>query len=387
MVVKKVGCVIAYHKGHTNYGTSLVGYALIKEIKNLGYDVEVINYVKQLPFWEKIAWAINAIRCDGFNFISERFIGAKNIKNNSTYAMNIKIRANAVEDYKEHKIIPFFKDYCGYKALHNGSKNYDVIVVGSDQVWTPWSLPTKFYNLLFVDDNVRKVAYASSFGVSVIPKFQRKATGAYLDRFYSIGVRETAGKEIVDSLSMQKATVVADPTMLLSPEEWMNEIKDSKVDESEPYIFCYFLGANKEARVAANHLKEATGYKIITLRHMDEYVPSDEQFGDEAPYAVDPNDFLKYISGAAFVLTDSFHCSAFSIQFKRKFMTFYRFKSSSKGSRNSRIDSLLGIFALQDRLYQGDVLKVREDINYVKVHEVLKDYREKSVAFLKSSLT
>ena len=95
MVVKKVGCVIAYHKGHTNYGTSLVGYALIKEIKNLGYDVEVINYVKQLPFWEKIAWAINAIRCDGFNFISERFIGAKNIKNNPTYK-NRNIRAKFV---------------------------------------------------------------------------------------------------------------------------------------------------------------------------------------------------------------------------------------------------------------------------------------------------
>lgn len=386
MVVKKVGCVIAYHKGHTNYGTSLVGYALIKEIKNLAYDVEVINYVKLLPFREKIAWAINAIRCDGFNFITERFREAKNIKNNPTYAMNIKIRANAVEDYKEHKIIPFFKDYCGYKALHDGSKNYDVIVVGSDQVWTPWSLPTKFYNLLFVDDNVRKVAYASSFGVSVIPKFQRKATGAYLDRFYCIGVRETAGKEIVDSLSKQKATVVADPTMLLSPEEWMNEIKDSKVGESEPYIFCYFLGTNKEARVAANHLKEATGYKIITLRHMDEYVPSDELFGDEAPYNVNPNDFLKYISGAAYVLTDSFHCSAFSIQFKRKFMTFYRFKSSSKVSRNSRIDSLLGIFGLQERLYQGDIMKINNPIDYVSVHVKLTSYRKKSISFLKKSL-
>lgn len=386
MVVKKVGCVIAYHKGHTNYGTSLVGYALIKEIKNLAYDVEVINYVKLLPLREKIAWAINAIRCDGFNFITERFRGAKNIKNNPTYAMNIKIRANAVEDYKEHKIIPFFKDYCGYKALHDGSKNYDVIVVGSDQVWTPWSLPTKFYNLLFVDDNVRKVAYASSFGVSVIPKFQRKATGAYLDRFYCIGVRETAGKEIVDSLSKQKATVVADPTMLLSPEEWMNEIKDSKVGESEPYIFCYFLGTNKEARVAANHLKEATGYKIITLRHMDEYVPSDELFGDEAPYNVNPNDFLKYISGAAYVLTDSFHCSAFSIQFKRKFMTFYRFKSSSKVSRNSRIDSLLGIFGLQERLYQGDIMKINNPIDYVSVHVKLTSYRKKSISFLKKSL-
>lgn len=387
MAVNKIGCVIAYRKGHTNYGTSLVGYALIKKLQTLGYDVEVINYVKQLSFMEKVAWMVNAVRSGGAKIVFGRFKGKNDLKNNAEYGANIKVRTHAVEAYKERKFLSLFKDFRGYKALHEGSKLYDAVVVGSDQVWTPLGLPTKYFNLLFVDDNVRKVAYASSFGVSAIPGFQHKATGAYLDRFYRIGVREAKGKEIVDSLSHQKAEVVADPTMLLSPEEWMEEIKDSKVKETEPYIFCYFLGTNMEAREAARQLKAATGYKIITLRHMDEYIPSDEQFGDEAPYAVDPNDFLKYISGAAYVLTDSFHCSAFSIQFKRKFMTFYRFKSSSKGSRNSRIDSLLGTFGLQDRLYQGDIMKVTNGIDYEKVHNVLKDYRELSIDFLKESLS
>lgn len=386
MAKKKIGCVIAYRKGHTNYGTSLVGYALLKKLQMLGYDVEVINYIKQLSFMQKVNWMINALRCDGGKAIRDRLKGSKDLEHNPAYAANIKVRTEAVEAYKERKFIPLFKDYRGYEALHNGSKNYDAVVVGSDQVWTPLSLPTKFYNLLFVDDSIRKVAYASSFGVSVIPNFQKKATGAYLDRFYRIGVREIKGKEIVDSLSHQKATVVADPTLLLSLEEWKEEIKESRVDEKEPYIFCYFLGTNPEARQAANKLKATTGYKIITMRHMDEYYPSDEKFGDEAPYDVNPNDFLKYISGAAYVLTDSFHCSAFSIQFKRKFMTFYRFKSGSKGSRNSRIDSLLTTFGLEDRLYMGEVLKVSNDIDYDHVHEVLKDYREKSVEFPKESL-
>lgn len=386
MAKKKIGCVIAYRKGHTNYGTSLVGYALIKKLQMLGFGVEVINYIKQLSFTQKVNWMINALRSGGSKEIRGRFRGVNDLKKYPEYAANIQVRTKAVEDYKERKFIPLFKDYCGYDALHEGSKNYDAVVVGSDQVWTPLSLPTKFFNLLFVDDSVRKVAYASSFGVSVIPKFQRKATGAYLDRFYRIGVREIKGKEIVDSLSHQKATVVADPTMLLSPEEWKDEIKESKVNEQEPYIFCYFLGTNQDAREAANKLKAATGYKIITLRHMDEYLPSDEQFGDEAPYDVNPNDFLKYISGASYVLTDSFHCSAFSIQFKRQFMTFYRFKNSSKGSRNSRIDSLLGTFGLQDRLYKGDVMKIQNTIDYDRVHQVLKEYREKSVKFLEEAL-
>lgn len=167
--------------------------------------------------------------------------------------------------------------------MHKGSLNYAAVVVGSDQVWTPMSLPNKFFNLLFVSDSVRKVAYASSFGVSEIPSFQRKATGAYLDRFYKIGVREQRGKEIVEELSHQKATVVADPTMLLSREEWEQEIADAHTTTEELYIFCYFLGTNQEARKAAKELKEKTGYKIITIRHMDEYVPEDELFGDEAP--------------------------------------------------------------------------------------------------------
>ena len=282
--------------------------------------------------------------------------------------------------------MPLFHEFIGYNALHKGSLNYDAVVVGSDQVWTPMSLPNKFFNLLFVDDSVRKVAYASSFGVSEIPSFQRKATGAYLDRFYKIGVREQRGKEIVEELSHQKATVVADPTMMLSREEWEQEIADAHTTTEEPYIFCYFLGTNQEARKAAKELKEKTGYKIITIRHMDEYVPEDEQFGDEAPYTVDPNDFVKYISQAAYVCTDSFHCSVFSILFHRQFMTFYRFAEGSKTGRNSRINSLFDLFGLQERLYKGNIYKITNPIDYNVVDEKLSDLRNESIKFLKESL-
>lgn len=197
MSINKIGCVIAYRKGHTNYGTSLVGYALIKKLQTLGYDVEVINYVKQLSFVEKVKWMVNAFRCDGGKIVMDRITGKNALKKFPEYAANIKIRTDAVEAYKERKFIPIFKDYHGYVALHEHSKNYDAVVVGSDQVWTPLSLPTKFFNLLFVDDSVRKVAYASSFGVSEIPAFQRKATGDYLDRFYRIGVREVRVRRLL----------------------------------------------------------------------------------------------------------------------------------------------------------------------------------------------
>lgn len=387
--MKKIGCVIAYRKGHTNYGTALVGYALLKKIQQLGFQVEVINYVKHLSIIQKIAFVWNAVRCGESKIIVARLMSRWLQKKYPQYAANIRSRIKSVEEYQSRKFLPLFKDYVGYESLHKGSMNYDSVVVGSDQVWTPMSLPNKFFNLLFVDDSVRKVAYGSSFGVSSIPRFQQKATGDYLDRFYRIGVREQKGKEIVDSLSHQKAVVVADPTMLLNADEWRQEIfTESENPSPEPYIFCYFLGPNQEARKAANELKAKTGYKIVALLHMDEYVPEDEKFADESPYDVDPNGFLRLIHNASYVCTDSFHCSAFSIQFHKQFMTFYRFAQGSSTGRNSRIDSLFNVLGINcERLYQGDITKIGAPVDWMSVDEKLDELRKNSVVFLKESLT
>ena len=217
--MKRIGCVIAYSKGHNNYGTSLQGYALVKKIQELGYDVEVIEYVKKLSLIDKVKYIINALRAGEIKVL-KRKARSKRAYYHPQYAEGLALRTQAVDAYKSKKLIPYFHRYTGFKALSEGSLNYDIVVVGSDQVWTPLSLPNKFFNLLFVKDSVRKVSYASSFGVSHIPAFQQKATGQYLDRFYKIGVREQQGKAIVESLSHQQAQVVADPTLLLSREEW-----------------------------------------------------------------------------------------------------------------------------------------------------------------------
>lgn len=385
---KNIGCVIAYTENHNNYGTALVGYALIKKIKQLGYNPEVIIYEKQLSLNQKISFIVNAIRAGEISNLYKRFNSNNEFKKFPNYKSGIDDRTKAVNIYKNKKLIPLFKKYIGFKALKEGSKLYDTVIVGSDQIWSPMSLTNMFFNLLFVDDAVTKVSYASSFGVSEIPEFQWKATGVYLNRFAKIGVRELQGKKIVETLSDKKATVVADPTMLLSRKEWEEEILDARPNESDPYIFCYFLGNNMDARNAVNELKKKTGYKIITMRHMDEYVPDDEVFGDEAPYFVDPNDYVKYISKAAYVCTDSFHCSVFSIIFQRQFMTFYRFKSSSKTSRNSRIDSLYEVLGInRERIYNGEICNVIDKkINYESVDAKLEGFRNESLNFLNESL-
>ena len=116
---KKIGCAIAYRKGQNNYGTSLQGYAMIKKIQQLGYDVEIITYIKQFTILDKIKWVINAYRCG---------LGRKlNVANQSVpldYTKNIAIRTAAVDAYKAKKLLPLFHNYRGYDALNKGSKNY-----------------------------------------------------------------------------------------------------------------------------------------------------------------------------------------------------------------------------------------------------------------------
>ena len=382
--------------GHNNYGTSLQGYALLKIIQQLGYEIEVIHYEKQLTVMEKIAWVINALRVGEMKELKKRISINKEKKIYPQYAEGLKKRTDAVDAYKKKKLAPFFRKYIGYHALHEGSKNYDTVVVGSDQVWTPLSLPNRFFNLLFVEDSVRKIAYASSFGVSEIPRFQRKATGQFLNRFNKIGVREVRGKEIVEELSSQKAQVVADPTLLLTRDDWESEIKEI-ISEStkknmacsaeKPYIFCYFISSNEDARKQAKILSEETDLPIITIRHMEQYRDIDETIGDEVPYAVDPNDFVRYISHATYVCTDSFHCTVFSIIFHRQFMTFYRTNNTDKRNRNSRIDSLFYVLGVnREHLYGGDIKKITTPVEWECVDTNLKTLRTQSLSFLIDAL-
>ena len=120
---------------------------------------------------------------------------------------------------------------------------------------------------------------------------------------------------------------------------------------------------------------------------MAECVADDEKFGDEAPYDVNPEDFVKYIKDASYVLTDSFHCTAFSIQFQRNFMTFYRFAVGAKGGRNSRIDSLFNVLGIpREHIFQGDVFKVDAPIRWDEVDEKLATLRERSIGYLIKAL-
>lgn len=384
--MKKIGGVIVSDLNHTNYGSMLQAYATLKTIQNLGYDLVFIKYKKQRNLFDWLKIAPGLMLSGGFELLRNRILHRIQLRKYPEYRINNDIRIYTTNEFKKNEFVPFFKEYIGFKALQEGSKEYDAIFVGSDQVWRPFGFYSSYWNLMFADDSVPKFSYSSSYGVSDIPKVQRKGTKKYLERLNLISVREDKAKQIVEKYSNKKAKVVADPTMLFTKEQWEDFAKVSTVKINEPYIFCYFLGTRKEIRIKAKELSEKTGLKIVIMRHMDEYVKADESIGDYYPYNINPRDFVKLLMNAEYVCTDSFHGTVFSIIMHKKFITFYRVNPKKGNSTHSRIDSLLNKFGLSNRLFKNDILSIKQDINFSMVDEIMNSYREDSMLFLKNAL-
>lgn len=384
---KKVGGVIIMHPNHNNYGTSLQGFATVKVIENLDYDLRIIRYVKQRSIKELINTIPGLIRSGALKNFFHDYMKRYDRFLHKDYFENNKIRTNVVNAFKKKYFDNISDFYYGFHDLHEGSKNYDVIFVGSDQVWGPLSLYARFYNLLFVSDSVPRFSYASSFGVSDILPWQKEGTKKYLDRLNLIGVRELRGKEMVENLSKNKAYVVADPTMLLSRDDWRKYTCQSKIKIKEPYILCYVLGERLDVRNDIKELAKKLNLKIVSLPHVDQYIKVDNNFGDIQIWNADALDFVNLIDNAAYVCTDSFHGTVFSILMHKKFLTYYRQQPTEKRSTHARINSLLTIFGLSDRIFKSDSLsQITQDIDYIKVDRTLGELRQQSLDFLKKGL-
>lgn len=382
--MKKIGlCVVIYNN---NFGSMLQSYATMKYLEKMEIDYEVIRYKKKytpLFIIKSIPRIFNRITWSDKKLIIQKKILMffhKDIKeaNNS--------RNKMFDQFRKKYFTKLGDINYGYKNLKEIGKKYDAYLVGSDQLWSPSGLATNFYNLNFVDNSKLKISYASSFGVKKIPGYQEKRTRAYLERIQFISTRENSGKDIVKELTGRDVPVVVDPTLLFNASEW-NEILDNKKMYDEEYIFSYFLGPNPEHRQAVKEMANKLGLKVVTIRHMDQYVEADNSYGDFAPYEVGPEEFVNLIRNAKYVCTDSFHGAVFSIINHKQFIVFNRYSDKAKDSKNSRIESLCKNLGLENRRYNGNLItEIQEEIDYVEVDEKLNRIKEKSKRYLIDAL-
>lgn len=371
-----------------NYGSKLQALATVKMFEQMGLEYEIIRYNKKtLGFYAK-----SLPRFFNIVFLNDRYEQFQQklaMKQHPAIGEKIELRNRAFDSfdvYFQNNLSPVYKSYSYLKK--NCGKLYDKVITCSDQLWSPSALGSGFYNLMFVPETTPKISWASSFGVGKIPWYQTGRTKKYLNRIESISMRENRGAEIVKELTGKEVPVLMDPVFVFNKKEW-EDLVPVTPSEWDNYIFCYFLGPNPEHRKAAKELAAKTNKKIVTLRHLDRYVPEDETFGDVVLYDVDPIRFLNILRHADYVCTDSFHGTAFSILNEKQFMVFNRYSDSSANSKNSRIDSVCQLLGLSDRRFttKEEILeKINSKIDYTAVSHEVEIYQTKTKAYLKEAL-
>lgn len=388
--MKKVAIVSCYFQH--NYGSMLQAYATQMALDKLGYENETIDisgFSREIKKAKLLYFAKASLTSD---ILLSKFGMAKNvlIKKivNNVYTTNSSIRGRRFDAFAKANfwLSPV---YGSKKELGKVCQDkYSTVLVGSDQLWLPGNIAADYYTLNWVPETVNTVAYATSFGQSSLPKDSGKKAKVFLKKIKHIGVREKSGQILIKEFVGRNVPVVCDPTLLFTSDEWM-VIQDEKPIIKGKYILCYFLGNNPSQREFARRLKDETGCKIVALTHLDEYVKSDEDYADETPYDIDPADFLNLIRNANYVCTDSFHCTVFSILYKRKFFTFRRYSRKTKQSTNSRLDTLFHMTGIEGRLLIGDeniTDSLKIDTNFDEVHKRLNIIREQSYSYLRRAL-
>lgn len=362
-----------------NYGTTLQAYSLQNILSKYG-ECEIIAYRSKHPGY-------------GFKDIIDPFLRSSLLWKiyERTILKLYKKKYEPFEKKRKEKMQSFFnrklkisKEVFEDNNLQSINGRYHLVICGSDQIWNPtkWN---KHYFLDFINENTPKISYAPSFGVSSLSNEKiKKEIQIQLSRFDFLSVREIAGQKIIEKLIGEKVPVCLDPTLLQELNFWDNLSKESSINLPNEYVFCYLLGRNKK------HLKESQ--KIANTLNL----PLIQQAYNISDYLgkinlippSGPEDFLKAIRNSKFVCTDSYHGLIFAIIFKKPFVVFKRFNTKNISSQNSRVETLLSIVGLEQRLkLNGNSSKKElEEISFINCENRLEKIKEKSMEYLKSAI-
>ena len=271
----------------------------------------------------------------------------------------------------------FVERYIPYRfvadKLDSLDNEYDLFVVGSDQVWNPYFGLNDFGLLNFIKDNDKKVSFSASFGVNSIPDELRDKYYNSINKFKYISVREDKGKEIIEELTDRKdVEVLVDPTMLLTSKEWDEIAKKPRQLKSEKYILNYFLGElPKEREEKINRIAKENNCDVINI--LNKKCPL---------YESGPSEFLYLEKNAFLICTDSFHSSIFAILYNKPFIIFNR-NDKKNQNMNSRIETLVKKFDLEDRVYDGEnITQNYFDYDYTGAYKVLDEERKNDKTLL-----
>lgn len=359
----------------SNYGSLLQSIATVHVIERLGHQCEIIDYQRKDE--RGLKGVLTQLNCKG------------SYGNPLKRLAYIAIRY-PIEKYAQVKFDRMRKCYLKMTKRCSSHKDLaklsaDAFMTGSDQVWGPMmnGYYDSAYFLQFAQDNVRKLAYAASFGKT---KFDASTVADYkkmLASYDKIAVREKSAVEMLNDWGMENcAGQVLDPTLLLDKNEWKNLIvKKNDFDKykDKNYILVYQIHNDPKLSDYAKRLAKHSGIELVRVNPMLHQILR----GGKFIFCPDLSEFLSLIANALCIVTDSFHGTCFSINFGKQFIEIL--PNNATGTRNQSILELTG---LSDRILCdfNDYSLVDKVIDYGKVNELLEVERRKSLEVIRSMI-
>lgn len=320
-----------------NYGNKLQAYALQEFLRLNGFEPETIHYKAKTPEYtsklvqqRKISSTAQFV--DDVLRIIKRTVYKKKISEK---------RENRLTKFREfqNKYIKFSKEMYTYDSdFSELGKQYDYYITGSDQVWNPYYEGyNPFYYLGYAPQG-KRIAYAPSIAVNSIPKEIEAKYGEWIKGIDYLSIREEAGRALLNEKYGVNPNVVCDPVFLLDKEGWSKVSQKPSI--TGKFFVVYILG-KKTVETKRIIKKLEKKYKI---RAVDVY-----QRDSTEAYFPGPEEFVGLIENCEFILTDSFHGTAFSVIFQKPMVILERTCSSDEVKMNSRIDTLLSMIDAKNR--------------------------------------
>lgn len=350
----------------TNYGSLLQAFAMQTAIEGMGHECKIIDYIRNDEHYTKYEYT--------------------SLKNKKTWNRNIITRTIYIILRQPGSIVAGKRFKCERNRLLNLTPRYktkedilikkpvaDVYMTGSDQVWgTVLSgIYDDVYLLSFTNDKDRRISYAASFGKSEITDEIREYYKKWLSRYSFITVREDSALKIIQEMQMQ-ACQVLDPTLLLDENFWKKHMEPIK---HKRYILVYQLHNDKKLGEYATKIARLTHLPVIRISPYLHHSIRNGKF----VWCPSVGQFLSYIKNAEYMITDSFHGTAFAINFNTPFVG--TLPNNSTATRNTSILNMTGLTdRILDNVENTDLMFA--PIDFVYVNKVLEEKRKKSLEVL-----
>lgn len=324
-----------------NMGSSLQAYAMVEMIRSLGHDVEIIDYDETSGHFKwKLRPSIDHIL---YNF-------KLSISSKKRAYLNHRINQEYKFQTFEDSYLPLSdKTFVSKRELSQYAREFDKIIVGSDQIWNPKLFdPIYFGNFLQSDNRNKIIAYAPSIAVSSASLISQEQCNL-MKSLTNISCREEIGAKIIEQITGRRVPVVLDPTLMVDKNRWYDIAESNSLSTFErPYIVTYFLG-----KVYSTYQEEieimATKHSAVII-NLSMFNKPNSLKAHRHMRNIGPEEFLYLIKNAEAVVTDSFHAIIFSWIFEKDFKVFMRFNSNDPYSQNSRIDTLLKYMGRRDAI-------------------------------------